>query len=307
MQVQFERMLQNEIIEEAEDTEGQFVSNIFCRPKKDGSVRIILNLKNLNEQVEYHHFKMDTLVHAVQLMTPGCYMASIDLKDAYYSIPVAKEDRKYLRFRWQGKLYQFTCLPNGLAEAPRKFTKVLKVPFAVLRGQGHENSAYLDDSALFGGSKEACTENVQDTIQLLDSLGFTVHPEKSVIVPSHILIYLGFVLNSLDMTVSLTEERKEKICRLCQDVLQKDKVTIRQIAELTGMLVAADPASDVGPVYYKRMEIFKNDCLKSNKGNFDVYVHSKQRGQGRCTLVVRQYRHVEKTNPETRPHDIRHK
>ena len=60
----------------------------FCRPKKDGSVRIILNLKKLNESMDYQHFKMETLNHALQLMTQGCYMASIDLKDAYYSIPV---------------------------------------------------------------------------------------------------------------------------------------------------------------------------------------------------------------------------
>ena len=40
-------------------------------------------------------------------------MAPVDLKDAYYSIPIAEEDRKLLMFQWKGKYYQFTCLPNG--------------------------------------------------------------------------------------------------------------------------------------------------------------------------------------------------
>merc|ERR1711893_522425 len=110
-------------------------------------------------------------------------MASVDLKDAYFSIPVNKEDRKYLCFWWDGNLYQFTCLPNGLAEAPRKFTKILKVPFTALREQGHDSSAYLDDSALFGQTFQSCEENIQDTMKLLDSLGFTIHPEKSVLTP----------------------------------------------------------------------------------------------------------------------------
>ena len=71
--------------------DGQVISPIFVRPKKDGSHRVIFNLKRLNEAVSYHHFKMDTLETAIKLMRPGCYMTSIDLKDAYYSIPIAPE------------------------------------------------------------------------------------------------------------------------------------------------------------------------------------------------------------------------
>lgn len=53
-------------------------------------------------------------------------MASIDMNDAYYPIPVKSEDRKYLRFTWEDQFYEFTCLPNGLCVPPRQFTKVLK-------------------------------------------------------------------------------------------------------------------------------------------------------------------------------------
>ena len=59
-------------------------------------------------------------------MRPGCFTASVDLKDAYYSDPIAKEYRKYLKFEWQGSFYEYTWLPNGLACAPRLFTKILK-------------------------------------------------------------------------------------------------------------------------------------------------------------------------------------
>ena len=43
---------------------------------------------------------MDTIQTALKLIRSGCYMASIDLKDAYYSVPVADEDRKLLKFQW---------------------------------------------------------------------------------------------------------------------------------------------------------------------------------------------------------------
>ena len=86
---------------------------------------MILNLKNLNLHVEYNKFKMDTLQSILKLVTSGCYMATVDLKDAYYSVPVAQEHRKYLRFIWRSKLYQYTCFPNGLSSAPRLFTKLM--------------------------------------------------------------------------------------------------------------------------------------------------------------------------------------
>jgi hypothetical protein len=60
----------------------EFISNIFLQ-KKDGTYRMILNLKQLNEFIVYRHFKMDSLQAATELMKPGCFMASIDLKDAY--------------------------------------------------------------------------------------------------------------------------------------------------------------------------------------------------------------------------------
>ena len=67
---------------------GDFLSNIFIRPKQDGKYRMILNLKPFTQYLQHHHFKMDTLKTAVAMVRPHCYMASIDLKDAYYSVPI---------------------------------------------------------------------------------------------------------------------------------------------------------------------------------------------------------------------------
>ena len=157
-------------------------------------------------------------------------MASVDLKDAYFSIPVVKEHKKFLRFRSRDQLFQFTCLPNGLAEAPRQFTKILKVPFAHFRAQGQDNSANIDDSCLLGTSFDDCHRNVEMTTTLLDSLGFTIHPDKSCLVPTQVLTYLGFILDSVDMTVSLTKEKAAKIVKLSQILKRKNHWSIREVA-----------------------------------------------------------------------------
>ena len=57
---------------------------VFPRLKKSGGVRIILNLSELNLNIEYCHFKMENLNTALGLIESNCFMASIDLKDAYF-------------------------------------------------------------------------------------------------------------------------------------------------------------------------------------------------------------------------------
>ena len=145
--IEVEKFLLKGIIRLSSNEDGQVISPIFTRPKKDGSHRVIFNLKKLNESVTYHHFKIGTLETAIRLLRPGCYMTSIDLKDAYYSIPIAEEHQKYLKFIWRDQLYAFTSLPMGLTSSPRIFTTVLKPVFSYLRSQfGHICLGYIDDS-----------------------------------------------------------------------------------------------------------------------------------------------------------------
>ena len=85
------------------------------RSKSDGTRRLILNFKTINEILEYKHFKMVT-VHAVaDLIQPHCCMITIALKDANYSVKISEEDSKYLKF-YAGKIFsnllccQMDCL-----------------------------------------------------------------------------------------------------------------------------------------------------------------------------------------------------
>ena len=91
------------VIELTSHSPDEFISTVFLRPKKTGGHRMILNLSDLNLSVEYNHFKMERLEAACRLMTKGCFMASIDLSDAYYSVNICENDRKYLRFIWRGQ------------------------------------------------------------------------------------------------------------------------------------------------------------------------------------------------------------
>ena len=255
------------IVPAAQETE-EFISTIFLRPKKDGTHRTILNLKACNEFIAYHHFKMDTLEAAVNMMRPGCFMASVDLKDAYYTVPIHPSHQKYLKFCFDSAFYKYTCLPNGLASAPRIFTKLLKPVYATLRSMGHLNSGYIDDSYLQGDNSKECHRNVIDTIMLFTKLGFHIHPEKSVFIPSQKLTFLGFVLDSIAMTVTPTGEKVQRILSVCTTLLQTQMPTIRQVAEVIGTLVSNFPGAQYGPLHYRHLERDKYLALLANKGDY---------------------------------------
>ena len=265
-------IVQKVTFEPNSNTESQFISTIFLRPKKDGTYRVILNLKELNQFVGNYHFKMETLKSALTLIKPACWFCSLDIKDAYYSVNIAQDSRKFLRFQWNNDTYEFTCLPMGLASSPRIFTKLMKPIFSHLRKHGLMNVIYIDDILLVGESQEECYYNVSNTVNVLDDLGFTIHPHKSVLQPTQYIQFLGFMLNSVTMTVKLTSEKVRNIQNVCEVLLSSEKVTLRQFAQLVGMLVAAEPGVEYAKLHYKQLEIEKDGALKRNKGNFEAYV-----------------------------------
>ena len=81
------KLEEKEVIYKVDHTEGEFISNVFLREKKEpGKYRMILNMTALNDFVTYRKFKMDTFETALNMVTPGCYLASIDYTDAYYTL-----------------------------------------------------------------------------------------------------------------------------------------------------------------------------------------------------------------------------
>ena len=261
-----------DVVEQCEHEKGEFISNIFTRPKKSGGTRLILDLSDLNKSVVYQHFKMDNIHTALTLISPNCFVASVDLRDAYYTVPIHPDSRKYLRFMWNGTLWQFKVLPNGLSSAPRLFTKILKPVFAKLREQGHIVVGYLDDTLIMGKTATETKAAVVATTSLLTELGFIVHPHKSVLDPVQEITFLGFRLKTKEMVVELPKDKKHDIAQSCTKLINEVQPSIRLVARVIGQLVATFPAVQYGALYYRSLEKDKICALSANKGHYDRHM-----------------------------------
>ena len=248
---------------------SDFLSNIFLRPKPDGSYRMILNLKKFNKYLEYSHFKMETLQNILDLVTPHCYMCVLDMTDAYLTVGINKCYFRFLKFRFMGKTYMYICLPFGISSAPRKFTKLLKPIIAYLRLHGTVIVIYIDDLWITAQTFAECLNSMYRTATTLTKVGFLLNKKKSKPVPAQEVITLGYTINSVSMTVSLPTHKEKDILKHCANLLSAPKPPIRQVARTLGKIISCFPVLPIGRAHYRFLEHDKLTALQQHHNNYD--------------------------------------
>lgn len=238
-----------------------FVSNVFLVPKKDGGWRPIINLKSLNNFVASEHFKMEDIRVIKDILQPKDYLAKLDLKDAYFAVPIAVEDRKFLQFEWAGKIFEFTCLPFGLASAPRTFTKLLRPVMSQIREQGIRCLLYLDDMLVLGSTPEELTQNFRFCQGILSSLGFTINWKKSIAGPTQKIEFLGFIINSIEMTLAVPSEKLKGLQAECRKLKSGHMTTVRTLAHVIGLMTSVSLAILPAPLHYRGLQFLRNEAL----------------------------------------------
>ena len=122
-----------------------------------------------------------------------------------------------------------------------------------------------------GDSELDCIQALVDTINLLLDLGFTLHPDKCQLIPSTKVKALGFIIDSVSMKVTLTDDKTKDIMSYLKCTVGLKQIKIRKLAKLIGKLVAAFPASMYGPLYFRNLEKDKNLGLNNANGNYNGY------------------------------------
>lgn len=135
---------------------------LLLHSKQGRGLRPILNLRALNRYLRSYKFTMLTHAALLWFVRPGDWFASVDLKDAYFHIPIYAPQRKFLRFAFQGTIYKYIVLPFGLSLSPRVFVKCTEAAIAPLSKQGIRISSYIDDWVLAAESHQRVLEHTKD-------------------------------------------------------------------------------------------------------------------------------------------------
>ena len=141
-------------------------------------------------------FKMETVASVLLYVREGDFLASLDLKDAYFQIPIHPSSRKLLRFMLEGTVYQFRALCFGLSTAPQVFTRVFAAVSAWAHSHGIRFLRYLDDWLVLSSSEREAKQAVQSLLSLCRTLGIVINEKKLDLVPSQTAKYLGMTIDT---------------------------------------------------------------------------------------------------------------
>ena len=253
------KFVDGHVIEEVFDLSSPgFYSPLFLRPKTDKGWRIIINISELNKHLVYHKFKMETLQTVRQSVKQGYYAFSIDLKSAYSHIPIHPASRKYLRFFWHNRCFQFRNLPFGLSPAPYLFSLTVSQVAKYFHSHGVLANCYLDDWLFYLLSKLILTKNQPKILHTTAMLGWIVNFEKSDLEISQFAIYIGGDFDLSRGIISPTQKRWEKILSQIPSFLKLLQARAGLWASILGILTSTQDLTYMGRLQLRSLQYHLN-------------------------------------------------
>ena len=258
---EIQKHLDNGVISPVENSCNQYVSRVFTVQKPSGDHRLIIDLSNLNKFVNKVSFRMENKDVIQNLIAKNDFMVSIDLRDAFFTVPLHKESKRLVVFQFQSQRLQFNVLPFGLTSSPRIFSKLMRHVIAHCRSQGIKISFYLDDLFICGNGFDKVLRDRNFVLNLLCDLGFSINIKKSCLVPCKKLLHLGFLFDSENMSVSLPEDKLDKIKKFSNFILSHS-FSLRDLASFLGLVVNAHEGFFFAPLHYRHLQFLFIYLLK---------------------------------------------
>jgi len=198
-QQQIDEMRDLDIIEPAQDAD--FNSPIFLVAKRDGSKRLICDLRGPNSQIiprTVNVPKINELIDTI-MMTKSKFYSVVDLRAGFWQIKIAPNSRPLTAFTApNGLRFMYKVTPFGLNNSPAAMLTVLMTIFA---GKTSSIQLYMDDIICLGNSWENHLETVREMLQTLSDNHLTCNPSKCEFAFSEIE-FLGFKLTENGVKIS---------------------------------------------------------------------------------------------------------
>jgi len=264
------------------------VSPLGLVPKSNGGFRLIHDCsmphgKCVNDYtVTMDKQKYESVEVATSFMTKGCYMAKLDIKSAYRAVAIhpSSYDATGLRWNLNGvDTYLIDLrLPFGARPSPACFHRISQFIKRCMIRRGYQKLvAYQDDFLVLGDTHSECLAAWKELIYIVERLGFELNQDK-LIPPSKQMSFLGIILDSEAMSVTLPDEKLVNIREILREYLGKSRATKRQLQSLAGKLNYAASVVRGGRTFLRRLL----DCINRLK-----YGHHKCRLTGDLMLDIR--------------------
>ncbi len=166
-----DELLREGVIQECS---GEWRSPILPIKKKDGSMRLAIDYRELNAITKKDVSPIPRIDEIIEQVGGAKVFTKLDLTKGYYQVEVRKEDREKTAFVFDDKLFCFNRMPFGLTTAPQTFQKLMN---KVIEGVASAR-CYLDDVVIFSATAEEHVGHVRCVLARLRKAGLTLNKRK---------------------------------------------------------------------------------------------------------------------------------
>ncbi len=232
------------------ELESGFYSCYFVVPKRDGGLRPILDLRPINRALCKRPFRMITLKQILAQIRPGDWFASVDLKDAYFHIRITPASQTLSEVCLRGHSIPILCSPvwalfqsAWMQHFPPEASRM-----RILN--------YLGDWLILAQSRDTLLSHIDTLLHHLESLGLCVNMQKSFLVPSQSITYLGVCFDSVEMRARLSQERlAAMLSSLCHFRLGSS-VHVKTFQTLLGLMASPTAVCHLGLLHMRRLQLW---------------------------------------------------
>ena len=201
-------------------------SPLMVVESSSGKKRLVINLKYLNMYLWKDKFKYEDMRTASMYLEKDDFLCTFDLKSGYHHVDIHVDSQKFLGFEWDRKHYVFfTVLPFGLATACY---------------------VYIDDGIAMGASFEQTAALCKLIRWTLYRAGFVLNEEKSRLLPSKCVRWLGFDIDLSKGCIMVPSDKVAKLKKCLAEALESKQMPAKVLASLIGKIIALGLA--IGPV-----------------------------------------------------------
>ena len=130
----------------------------------------------------------------------------------------------------------------------------MKHPASKVRALSFKVLVFLDDWILAARTRLLCLKQSRFLVNFLQKLGFRINLEKSSLVPSQIKEWLGFIIDSRSMTISLPQRKIDNLIEKARVLKGKMRVTLRKISQFLGLCNSSKSAVLQAPLRYRSIQ-----------------------------------------------------
>ena len=216
----------------------------------------------LQEKIESHYASVEEICQMVMRIGPGAMIYKRDLRQAYRQFPVDPADYYLLGYFWNDVYYFDTVLAMGQRNAGVGCSRATNAVMFIHSKFGHHGTSYLDD--LIGVSEPHLASDAYENLGgILRELGLVENIPKAC-PPAVNQNVLGVVVNTVTMTISVTEERLSEINSLLEKWKNKKTCNKKELRSIVGKLAYVSKCVRQSRIFLNRLlEVLRSVAWKS--------------------------------------------